>query len=127
MLEIIYRIYEVADEETAAKNGEKDLEFGLYSSTSKAENIELLMDCLICDSREQFKEIIRSQYGEKIAFRYSKWYYKIIDPNDSETEFYVSVDLPIKEEKVCSFLGLDGFSAKMITKDEYEQNTDDET
>lgn len=56
-----------------------------------------------------------------------KWYYKIIDPNDSETEFYVSVDLPIKEEKVCSFLGLDGFSAKMIPKDEYEQNTDDET
>lgn len=33
----------------------------------------------------------------------------------------------IKEDKVCSFLGLDGFSAKMITKDEYEQNTDDET
>lgn len=72
MLEIIYRIYEVADEETAAKNREKDLDFGLYSSTSKAENIELLMDCLICDSREQFKEIIRSQYGETIAFRYSK-------------------------------------------------------
>lgn len=55
-----------------------------------------------------------------------KWYYKIIDSNDNETEFYVSVDLPIKEEKVCSFLCLDGFSAKMITKDEYEQNTDDE-
>lgn len=72
MLEIIYRIYEVADEKTAAKNREKDFDFGLYSSTSKAENIELLMDCLICDSREQFKEIIKSQYGEKIAFRYSK-------------------------------------------------------
>ncbi len=72
MLEIIYRIYEVADEETAAKNCEKDLDFGLYSSTSKAQNIELLMDCLICDSREQFKEIIKSQYGENIAFRYSK-------------------------------------------------------
>ena len=56
-----------------------------------------------------------------------KWYYKIIDSNDNETEFYVSVDLPIKEEKVCSFIDLDGFSAKMITKDEYEQNTDDET
>lgn len=55
------------------------------------------------------------------------WYYKITDPNDSETEFFVSVDLAIKEDKVCSFIGLDGFSAKMITKDEYEQNTDDET
>lgn len=72
MLEIIYRIYEVANEETAAKNREKDIDFGLYSSTSKAQNIELLMDCLICDSREQFKEIIKSQYGESISFRNSK-------------------------------------------------------
>lgn len=72
MLEIIYRIYEVADEETALKNLEKDFDFGFYSSTSKKRNNELLMDCLICDSREQFKEIIRSEYGENIAFRYSK-------------------------------------------------------
>ena len=53
MLEVIYRIYEVADKETAAKNREKDLGFGLFSSTSKVENTEILMDCLICDSREQ--------------------------------------------------------------------------
>ena len=72
MLEIIYRIYEVADEETAIKNLENDMGFGLYSSTSKRENIELLMDCLVCDSREQFKEIIKSTYGENIAFRYSR-------------------------------------------------------
>lgn len=72
MLEIIYRIYEVADEETAKKNLEKDYEFNLFSSTSKAQNIELLMDCMLCDSREQFKEVIRSEYGEDIAFRYSK-------------------------------------------------------
>lgn len=72
MLEIIYRIYEVADEETAKRNLELDMDFGLYSSTSKALNIELLMDCLICDSREQFKEIIKSQYGDNIAFKYSK-------------------------------------------------------
>ena len=72
MLEVIYRIYEVADEETAAKNRENDLGFGLFSSTSKAENTEILMDCLICDSREQFKEIIKEQYGQAIAFRYSK-------------------------------------------------------
>ncbi len=72
MLEIIYRIYEVADEETAAKNLELDLGFGLYSSTSKAQNIELLMDCKVCDSREQFKEIIKSEFGDNIAFRYSK-------------------------------------------------------
>ncbi|MCH5303535.1 MAG: GIY-YIG nuclease family protein [Ruminococcus sp.] len=72
MLEVLYRIYEVADEETAKKNAELDREFGLYSSTSKSQNIELLTDCLICDSRDHFKEIIRSEYGEKISFRYSK-------------------------------------------------------
>ena len=72
MLEILYRIYEVADEETAKKNLESDHDFGLYSSTSKAQNTELLMDCLICDSREQFKEIIKSEYGKEIAFRYSQ-------------------------------------------------------
>lgn len=72
MLEILYRIYEVADEETAQKNREQSFDFGIFSSTSKAENIELLMDCLICDTREQFKEIIKSEYGENIAFRYSK-------------------------------------------------------
>lgn len=72
MLEIIYRIYEVVDEETALKNREKDWGFGLFSSSSKAQNIELLMDCMVCDSREQFKEIIRSSYGENIPFRYSK-------------------------------------------------------
>lgn len=55
-----------------------------------------------------------------------KWYYKIINSNN-ETVFYASFDLPIKEEKVCSILGLDGFSAKMITKDEYEKNTDENT
>lgn len=72
MLEVIYRIYEVADEKTAAENLDKDLNFGLYSSTSKSQNIELLMDCVVCDDRDHFKDIIRSQYGENIAFRYSK-------------------------------------------------------
>ena len=65
MLEILYRIYEVADEETAKKNRENDMNFGIFSSTSKAENTELIMDCKVCDSREQFKEIIRAEYGER--------------------------------------------------------------
>ena len=72
MLEILYRIYEVADEETAKKNRENDMNFGIFSSTSKAENTELVMDCKVCDSRDQFKEIIRAEYGEKIAFAYRK-------------------------------------------------------
>lgn len=71
MLEIVYRIYEVADEETKEKNLMSGMDFGLYS-TSKAENIELLMSCLICDSHGQFKKIIRSEYGDDIAFRYSR-------------------------------------------------------
>ena len=71
MLEILYRIYEVADEETKNKNLQSGIDFGLCS-TSKSENIELLMDCLICDSREQFKDIIRGEYGDGIAFRYSR-------------------------------------------------------
>ena len=72
MLEVIYRIYQVADEETAKANLEKDLDFGIFSSTSKAQNTELLMDCIVCDDRDHFKNIIRDQYGENIAFRYSK-------------------------------------------------------
>lgn len=72
MLEIIYRIYEVADEETANKNLASDLDFGLFSSTSKRQNIELVMDCCICDSRDEFKSIIRSEYGDNISFKYSK-------------------------------------------------------
>lgn len=72
MLEIIYRIYEVADEETQKRNLEKDLGFGLFHSTSKACNIELLMDCILCESRDHFKEIIKSTYGESISFRYSQ-------------------------------------------------------
>lgn len=72
MLEILYRIYEVADEQTAQNNRERDLEFGLYASTSKAENNELVMDCKLCDSREQFKSIIRDEWGDRIAFSYRK-------------------------------------------------------
>lgn len=72
MLEILYRIYQVATEEERKRNLELDLNFGIFSSTSKCENNELLMDCLICDSREQFKEIMKSEYGENISFKYSK-------------------------------------------------------
>lgn len=68
MLEVIYRIYEVADEETAKRNIEKMDDFGTFASTSQNYNIELLMDCCLCESREQFKEIIREMYGQSIYF-----------------------------------------------------------
>lgn len=72
MLEIIYRIYEVADEKTAEENLQRDMDFGMYTSTSQALNNELLMDCMLCDDREQFKNIVRDTYGKDISFKYSK-------------------------------------------------------
>ena len=63
MLEVIYRIYEVADKE---KQLEKCDIFGIPS------NIELTMDCKICESREHFKELIKEEYGNDIAFRNTK-------------------------------------------------------
>ena len=72
MLEILYRIYEVADEETAKKNIEQDTNIYLYSSESKARNIELLMDCMIAESRDAFKEAIKQYWGKDTAFRYTK-------------------------------------------------------
>lgn len=66
MLEILYRIYEVADEETAEKNQKKDIEFGLFSSISKARNIELLEvlsynSCYPC----KIKDINKCGYFQK--------------------------------------------------------------
>lgn len=72
MLEVVFRIYEVADEETAAKNFALNSGFGLFNSTSKSCNTELLMDCIICDSRDHFKDIIRDMYGQNIRFSFSK-------------------------------------------------------
>ena len=72
MLEILYRIYQVATEEEKQRNLQLNLDFGIFSSTSKKENIELLMDCLICESRDEFKSIIKDEYGENISFKYSK-------------------------------------------------------
>lgn len=71
MLEIVYRIYEVADEETAIQNLAKDDMFGIGSSISKSRNTEIWMDCMVCDSRDQFKDSIRSTWGKDISFRYS--------------------------------------------------------
>ena len=72
MIEVLYRIYEVAP----VKEGTKDINCvrDFYSSASKEDNIELVMDCLICDDRDQFKDIIRSAYSQDIKFCYSRKY-----------------------------------------------------
>lgn len=123
MLEVIYRIYEVADEETAAQNLKSDTNFGFYSSTSKACNIELLMDCLVCDSREQFKEIIKSEYGENIAFRYSKklkagdLYCIIIGEHCYNTEKYFN---KITYKCDCCGATIETYYSKPIAFSDYE-------
>ena len=63
MLEVLYRIYEVEALETKLERIDM---FGTINNT------ELTMDCKICENREHFKELIREEYGENIAFRNSK-------------------------------------------------------
>lgn len=55
-----------------------------------------------------------------------KFYYKIINDVTSEVDFYVSVDLPIKPEKLCETLGLSGYHAEMTSKEEYESQTEND-
>lgn len=69
MLEILYRIYEVADKEIPTECQA----FGM-SSLSKSNSYEVAMDCLICDSRDEFKALIRDVYGSDIKFSYSRKY-----------------------------------------------------
>lgn len=69
MLEIIYRIYEVVDREYFDYAGLEKEDNGIRFYDSKK---EILMDCVVCDTRDQFKEIIKDRFGENIAFKYSK-------------------------------------------------------
>lgn len=125
MLEILYRIYQVSTTEEAEMNNQTNLNFGFSNSISKAQNIEILMDCLVCDSREQFKEIIKSEYGNNISFRYSKklqageLYCVIIGEHCYDTEKYFT-----KVEYTCSYCGAKAttYIKKLITIDNYEIN-----
>lgn len=54
-----------------------------------------------------------------------KFYYRIINDATNEADFYVSVDLPIKPEKLCETLCLNGYHAEPATKEEYEENTEE--
>ena len=72
MLEILYRIYKVAENRLTEEEIEEYANYRMYESISNTKNIELTMDCLICESRDKFKEIIRDLYGKDIRFAYSK-------------------------------------------------------
>ena len=55
-----------------------------------------------------------------------KYYYKIINDATSETNFYVSVNLPVKPDKLCETLCLSGYHAEPASKEEYESQTYEE-
>lgn len=55
-----------------------------------------------------------------------KYYYRIINDATSEVDFYVTVDLPVKPEKLCETLCLSGYHAEMASKEEYESQTENE-
>lgn len=69
MLEILYRIYEVADELIP----ENEQAFGM-DSLSKKYSHEIAMDCLMCENRQAFKESIKELYGKDIKFAYNRKY-----------------------------------------------------
>lgn len=56
-MQILYRIYEIIKP---------------IVETEQINKKELLMDIMVCESREHFKEIIKSVWGNEIKFRYSK-------------------------------------------------------
>lgn len=53
-----------------------------------------------------------------------KYYYKIININTGG-ELYATCDLPVKAEKLCEMLGLDGYRAEAISKEEYFAEDDE--
>lgn len=114
MLEVIYRIYEVEALETKLERIDM---FGTVNNT------ELTMDCKICENREHFKELIREEYGENIAFRNSKklkpgdLYCIIIGEHCYNTERYFN-----RIEYTCACCGAKvvGYINKYGSLDNYE-------
>ena len=53
-----------------------------------------------------------------------QYYYKIIDISTGD-EFYAKCDLPVKADKLCEILGLDGYRAEAISKEEYFAEADE--
>lgn len=70
MLEILYRIYQVNDVKLTEDQIQND-EYA-YETYTNLKSTELAMECLICESRDKFKEIIKDLYGKNIRFTYSK-------------------------------------------------------
>lgn len=101
MLEVIYRIYEMIDTKRDRFNG------GIR---------EVTMDCKVCDTREQFKELIKEEWGN-IPFARTKklragdLYCVIIGEHCFNTERFF-----IKKNFECSHchMQMEGFYGKPI-------------
>lgn len=55
----------------------------------------------------------------------NKYYYKIINDNTDTVVFYVSVDVPVQDEKVCEVLDIKGHHAESVTEEEFVRETGD--
>lgn len=56
-----------------------------------------------------------------------EWYYRIIEISTGE-QYLSKANAPVKAEKLCELLGLDGYTAEGITKEEYDnkgENTEE--
>lgn len=51
-------------------------------------------------------------------------YYKITHKETGDI-YFGSCELPIKAEKLCEVLGLDDYTAEVVTEEEYERQTVD--
>lgn len=66
MLEIIYRIYRAIDD----KDKLEQIKNNPYAILDN--KVQIDMDCIICESRDHFKQLIKEQYGDDILFRRPK-------------------------------------------------------
>ena len=51
-------------------------------------------------------------------------YYKIINDSTGD-ELYAKCNLPVKAEKLCDILGVEGYHAESISKEEYDSEAND--
>lgn len=55
----------------------------------------------------------------------AEWYYKFINIRTGD-DYYAKCDLPVKAEKLCEILGLKGYRAEAISKEEYYSEVGDD-
>lgn len=55
----------------------------------------------------------------------SEWYYKIINIKTGN-DYYAKCNLPVKADRLCDILGIKGYRAESISKEEYYLEVGDE-